>query len=67
MLGAVRKQGFLSDLLIPAVVTFEAVMVLFAGVLSAHTVSVNMMAPWVRDVVVLGSLLGMVLAITSLK
>ncbi len=42
-------------------------MVLFAGVLSAHTVSVNMLVPWVRDVVVLGSLLGMVLVITSLK
>jgi len=67
VLGAVRKQGSLCDLLIPAVVTSEAVMVLFAGVLSAHTVMQNMLAPSVLDVVVLGSLLGTVLVVACLK
>ncbi|MDH3661945.1 MAG: sugar transferase, partial [Alphaproteobacteria bacterium] len=42
-------------------------MVLLAGVLSAHTVSGDMLVPSVRDVVVLGSFLGTVLVVGCLK
>lgn len=42
-------------------------MVLLAGVLSAHTVSGDMLAPSIRDVAVLGSVLGTVLVVACLK
>lgn len=67
VLSAVRKQGFSCDLLIPAVVTFEALMILFAGVLSAESIVGDVLSPSLRDVIILGSLFGMVLVIACLK
>ena len=67
MLSAVRKQGVSCDLLIPAIVTLEAFIVLLAGILSAHSVTGDMLASSIRAVVVLGSLLGTVLAVACLK
>ncbi|MGI9420323.1 MAG: exopolysaccharide biosynthesis polyprenyl glycosylphosphotransferase [Geminicoccaceae bacterium] len=55
------------DLLIPAIVTIEALMIVFAGILSAYTVTVQLQAALVWDVVVLGSLLGTILVMACLK
>lgn len=67
VLSAVRKQGISCDLLIPAIVTVEAAAVVIAGFVSAYTIAETELAPYTRDVVVLASLLGMVLAIACLK
>ncbi|MGI9510473.1 MAG: exopolysaccharide biosynthesis polyprenyl glycosylphosphotransferase [Geminicoccaceae bacterium] len=67
MLSAVRKQGVSCDLLIPVIVTLEALIVFLAGISSAHSVTGDMLVSSIRDVVVLGSLLGTVLVVACLK
>jgi len=67
VLGAVRKQGFSCDLLVPAIVTLEALIILLAGLISAYTVTGDVLTASVRGVVLLGSLLGTVLVIACLK
>jgi exopolysaccharide biosynthesis polyprenyl glycosylphosphotransferase len=67
VLSAARKQGFSCDFLIPAVVALEAVLVLLAGILAAQTSSDLLSSSSARDVIFLGSLLGMILTIACLK
>jgi exopolysaccharide biosynthesis polyprenyl glycosylphosphotransferase len=67
VLSAARKQGFACDFLIPAVIMFEAVLVLIAGILAAQTSSELLASASARDVIFLGSLLGMLLTAACLK
>ncbi len=58
MLSAVRKQGILCDLVVPAVVLFETVAVFAAGLACATFVSGMAVGSVIFDVAVLSTLLG---------
>jgi len=67
VLSALRKQGISCDLLVPAIVTFEAAMVLVAGLFSAYSVASMGLPLSDRDVIMIGSILGAVLVVVCLK
>lgn len=67
MLSAVRKQGIACDLLIPAVVILESVVIVAAGLMAASYV-VGMPTGSPRfDIAILGTLLGTVILMSCLR
>ncbi|MGH1483686.1 MAG: exopolysaccharide biosynthesis polyprenyl glycosylphosphotransferase [Geminicoccales bacterium] len=67
MLSAVRKQGIACDLLIPAVVLIESVVVFATGLISASAIVEITTGSLGFDIAVLGTLLGTLVLISCLR
>lgn len=67
MLSAIRKQGIACDLLIPAVVLLEAVVIFVAGLICASSIIGVAAGSLGFDVAVLGTLLGTVILVSCLR